>query len=260
MVDLLQTGQRTRIIHGLLEIDITTALEQIRKRQRELRRGVSLTAFLIYCLGQAVGRHKQVHAYRKGRKKLVIFDEVDVNTMLEKRKPDGVIVPVGYIFRAANRKTLAQVNHEMRQALKSDLLNDRNVRRRARLTRLPALVRRLIWRRIERDPALHKEHRGTVGLTNVGHYAPGRAGWAVPITPLACTVAVGGTCDRVCLRDGVPENRRFLCVTFSFNHDVVDGAPAARFTEDFARLVETASGLDDAFVSESRDLFGKSRG
>ena len=35
--------------------------------------------------------------------------------------------------------------------------------------------------------------------------------------------------------------REFLDVTVAFNHDIVDGGPAARFVTRFKRLVETAA-------------------
>ncbi|MFQ3662881.1 MAG: 2-oxo acid dehydrogenase subunit E2 [Chloroflexaceae bacterium] len=34
-----------------------------------------------------------------------------------------------------------------------------------------------------------------------------------------------------------------LCVTISFDHDVVDGAPAARFIHRFKELVEGCCGI-----------------
>ena len=42
---------------------------------------------------------------------------------------------------------------------------------------------------------------------------------------------------------GEAVEHKFLCVKVSFDHDIVDGAPAARFIHRFKRLVEQASGL-----------------
>ena len=35
------------------------------------------------------------------------------------------------------------------------------------------------------------------------------------------------------------EEKEFLCLTVSVDHDIVDGAPAARFIRQFMRLIET---------------------
>ena len=44
--------------------------------------------------------------------------------------------------------------------------------------------------------------------------------------------------------NGRIEIRQYLDVTLSFDHDIIDGAPAARFTNQFKDLVESCFGLD----------------
>ena len=39
------------------------------------------------------------------------------------------------------------------------------------------------------------------------------------------------------------ETREILNLTLAFNHDIVDGAPAARFTGRLTALIEKADGL-----------------
>lgn len=43
--------------------------------------------------------------------------------------------------------------------------------------------------------------------------------------------------------DGRIEIREYLSLTLSFNHDVIDGAPAARFAQRLKELIESAYGL-----------------
>ena len=57
--------------------------------------------------------------------------------MIEKRKPDGALVPVSYVVRGANRKSMAEINDELRQAVRSDLAGDPGVSYRRRVMRLP---------------------------------------------------------------------------------------------------------------------------
>jgi pyruvate/2-oxoglutarate dehydrogenase complex dihydrolipoamide acyltransferase (E2) component len=40
------------------------------------------------------------------------------------------------------------------------------------------------------------------------------------------------------------EPRDCLSLTLSFDHDVIDGAPAARFAVRLAKLIESAAGLE----------------
>ena len=57
--------------------------------------------------------------------------------------------------------------------------------------------------------------------------------------------ALGGIAQRAVCRDGVHDSRDLLAVTVIVNHDLVDGAPAARFVRRLQELVESADGLPD---------------
>jgi len=66
-------------------------------------------------------------------------------------------------------------------------------------------------------------------------------GWAIPIAPLTLVATVGGIVDRPVVRDGRIVVRPLLPLTLSFDHGVIDGAPAARFVETLRDLTETAA-------------------
>ena len=75
----MRIWQRKSMIHGLIEVDVTRAREFLREHKAKTGESLSFTAFIIACVGKAVDEHKAVQAYRKGRKHLVLFDEVDVD-------------------------------------------------------------------------------------------------------------------------------------------------------------------------------------
>jgi pyruvate/2-oxoglutarate dehydrogenase complex dihydrolipoamide acyltransferase (E2) component len=56
-------------------------------------------------------------------------------------------------------------------------------------------------------------------------------------------VTIGGISRKPRLVDGELTTREFLDLTVTFDHDVVDGAPAARFVQRVGDLVENAHGL-----------------
>ncbi len=61
------------------------------------------------------------------------------------------------------------------------------------------------------------------------------------------TVTVGSIVRRPVLDDdGTVTDREHLCLTVSFNHDIVDGAPAARFMKRFAELLASGDVVDEA--------------
>jgi pyruvate/2-oxoglutarate dehydrogenase complex dihydrolipoamide acyltransferase (E2) component len=70
--------------------------------------------------------------------------------------------------------------------------------------------------------------------------------WLIPLTSATVTVAVGAIAKRLALVDGGLQEREHLCLTVSFNHDIVDGAPAARFTSRFVELLSSGDELRDS--------------
>jgi pyruvate/2-oxoglutarate dehydrogenase complex dihydrolipoamide acyltransferase (E2) component len=228
-------------MHGLLEVDVTEPRAILRAHQARSGESLSFTAFLTICLGRAVDEQKAVQALRQGKRKLVVFEDVDVAMRIE-HQVDGEPYVVPYIVRAANRKTIRQVHDEIRAAQRTDA--------RAELTRLrlvpTALHRPFIWAFTaiaERQPRLWKKTMGTVGITSVGMFARG-AGWGIPVpAPTALMLTVGGIGEREVVLQGRVAVREMLSLTISLDHNVVDGAPATRFTERLKELIEGGYGL-----------------
>ena len=112
---MFHSAQHTPMMHGLLDVDVTRARAFLREHQAQTGESLSFTAFLIACLAKAVDEHKAVQAYRKGRKHLVLFDDVDVETQIERETADQK-QNITYFFRAANRKTFREIHQEIRAA------------------------------------------------------------------------------------------------------------------------------------------------
>jgi pyruvate/2-oxoglutarate dehydrogenase complex dihydrolipoamide acyltransferase (E2) component len=55
---------------------------------------------------------------------------------------------------------------------------------------------------------------------------------------------VGGISQKPGVHEGKIAIREVLDLTVSIDHDVVDGAPAARFVNSFRTLLEAAHGLE----------------
>ena len=58
-------------------------------------------------------------------------------------------------------------------------------------------------------------------------------------------VTVGGIAQKPGVYEGEITIREYLHLTISFNHDVVDGAPAARFTQGLVEMIERAAVLQE---------------
>ena len=240
----LGSARRTPMIHGLIEVDVTQARARLREHKAKTGESLSFTAFIIACVGQAVHENPSVQACRKGSKHLVVFDDVDVATTIE-RDMAGQKQPIIYIVKAANTKTVREIHSEIRvaqqEAVEQAWLSFKEFRF------FPLVVFRCIWPifwwLLGRHPRMQKKHGGTVGLTAVGMFGKG-AGWGIPVEYRTLGITLGGIAEKPGVVDGQIVIREYLCVTLSFNHAIIDGAPAARFTQRLKELIESGYGLD----------------
>ena len=89
-----------------------------------------------------------------------------------------------------------------------------------------------------------KRNVGTVALTAVGMFGRG-GGWGIPLAVTPLFVTIGGIAERPGVVDGQIAVREYMSLTVTFDHDVVDGAPAARFTSRLKELIEAGAGSFD---------------
>jgi len=237
-VDLIAQAKKQNNIHGLTELDVSKIRDFILRYKNEKGVKLSFTSFIVHCLAQAVEDNKMVHAYRKGQKTLIMFDDVDVNTMIE-REIEGNLMPWTYIVRAANKKTLLEIHEEIRNAKIGEIGIYQLKKRMKIYSRAPKVIRNVFWRKYKKNPQLRKKLGGTVAVTSVGMFGKTK-GWGIPIAFHTLVVTVGGIFLKPVLIDDKVVNREFLSLTVSFDHDIVDGAPAARFISKFADLIENA--------------------
>jgi pyruvate/2-oxoglutarate dehydrogenase complex dihydrolipoamide acyltransferase (E2) component len=194
-----------------------------------------------------------VQAYRKGRTQLVVCDDVDVGLMVE-RKVEGKSVLMGYVVRRANRKTYREIHQEIRAAQTEPVPPRGGMPRWFRTALLlpwplSSGVKALVRTTLNREPTRFTSLVGTVGVTAVGMFGKGVGGWG--ITPIIHELGliVGSTAWKPAVVAGRIEPREILNLTVAFNHDVIDGAPAARFTRRLVELIEGGYGLEDAPLS-----------
>lgn len=255
-LDTLDLGIRKHHIPVLFEVDVTEAREYIREFKARTGEGISFTSWVMKCIGQAVSEHKHIQAMRKGKKSLILFDDVDISVVVEKAvhhdNNSSETLPVPYVVRKANEKTVKQINDEIRTVQEESLGIGEvqlGTRRDVRLTRLfnlmPRIVRNLlIWRRLTRNPFFAKKMMGTVVVTSVGGIgnASGYA-WAIPIGIHPVVFALGNIARKPGIVGQEIEIRDYLSMTILFDHDVTDGAPVGRFIQRLSELLEHSYGL-----------------
>lgn len=233
-------------IYGLLEVDVTLPRRLIREYEAHSEEELSFTGYLAYCLARAVDQDKMVHALLKGRKQLVVFEDVDVLIMVE-RQMGETKAAMGHVLRAADRRSYLEINREIREAQARPVPPGKGappiMRRMMELPwPLPRLFIALIRAYMRMNPAGMASKGGTVGITAVGMFGE-HSGWGITPNGHSLDLVVGTISRKPAVVGDRIEPREILNLTVVFDHDVVDGAPAARFVERLLDLIESGEGL-----------------
>jgi hypothetical protein len=117
----------------------------------------------------------------------------------------------------------------------------------------PAFVRRVFYWFVMRFPTFFREESSPVMVTAVGMFGEG-GGWAITMPNFTLSVAVGGIAAKPGVFQGEIAVREYLDLTVSIDHDIVDGAPAARFVNTFRSLLEDSYGLRETAAQSSATI------
>jgi pyruvate/2-oxoglutarate dehydrogenase complex dihydrolipoamide acyltransferase (E2) component len=246
VMDIVGLGTRKHHLPVMIELDVTKALDLLGSLKAETGESLSFTGWMAKCIAQAVGEHPQMHALRWHRRSMIIFDDIDVLVTVNKII-NGQEIALPYVVRQANEKSVRQISDEIRSAQSQqmaggDMAIGQSPWFAVIYPRLPTFMRHAFGRVLMNNPFSVKRSSGTVGISAVGMIA-NFSGWVFPVSPQPLMFGLAGITrkpgvigDRILVRE-------YLSVCFLFDHDVVDGAPVARFTSRLAELAEQAFGL-----------------
>lgn len=242
MADGGRMGLRKHTVHGLTEFDVTRIREALRQHKTQTGETLSFSAFILACLGKAIDSDKHMHAYRNWRNQLVLFDDVDVNMLFEVEVAGKKSIRP-HIIRAVNKKDFRALHAEIR-AFQNQHTSSQESKFIDWFVRLPGFLRRLFLWALFKNPNLLKDYYGTVLVSSLGMFGTG-SGWGIPVPNHSLQLTLGGIGEKPGVVNHQVEVREYLSVTISFDHDVIDGAPAARFVDRLKDLVESGYGLCD---------------
>ncbi|MEW6048807.1 MAG: dihydrolipoamide acetyltransferase family protein, partial [Bacillota bacterium] len=193
------------------EADVTELLA-LRVRLNEgvpKRDEISVTALIVKAAAQTLKRYPRLNSSLEGDE-IVEWGEIHVGVAVALE--DGLLVPV---VRDADQKTVGQINAEIRE----------------------------LARKAEKGTLGPDEVSGsTFTVTNLGMYGVD-AFTPVINPPEAAILGVGRTVSRPELRDGQLVLRQVTTLSLTFDHRLVDGAPAAQFLSSLRESLERPYGL-----------------
>jgi pyruvate/2-oxoglutarate dehydrogenase complex dihydrolipoamide acyltransferase (E2) component len=247
-IDIGAVGFTKHHIRALVEFDVTEARRRL-TTLKESDSKISFNSWVIKCISEVVCKHKLLHGIRSGKRKIVIYEDVDISIMIE-REVDGVKVPLPYVIRKTNLKSLQDIAREIDAGKKQaiDGVDDYvlGAKKQGSLMTLyyalPGFLRRSAWKLILRNPALIKENMGTVMVTSLGMIGD-IEGWVIPVSVHPLSFAIGSIIQKPAVVKGRIEIREHLFLTALVDHDVIDGAPAFRALTYLKELLEKGHGL-----------------
>lgn len=229
-------------IHLLTEVDITEPRRLISRHLDRTGERLSLTGYITTCLARTLEAFPQFNAFRKGGR-LIVLHDVTIGVLVE-REVDGRHIPEPLTIHAANHKDYRQVNDEIRTAQRQHGRHLGTAPGSEWIRLVPGVLLRMAIRLASRNVKMKKRY-GVVAVTAVGMFGKGPM-WPVPLTSATVTVAVGAIASRPLLIEGALREREHLTLTVSFDHDIVDGAPAARFVSRFTEALSSGDVLRNA--------------
>jgi pyruvate dehydrogenase E2 component (dihydrolipoamide acetyltransferase) len=188
-----------------VSVDVT-ALQALRKSiNNDRAEKITITDMLVKIAARALKMRPDINISLDGE---FIRKYLEPNIGVAVALDNGLMVPV---VKDADSKTLSTISQEIRQ-----------LTRRAR----------------EGQLAMEEMRGGTFTITNVGAY--NSVDWFTPIInqPEAAILGIGRTVETPVVVDGQVAIRPMMGISLSFDHRVIDGAPAAEFLGVLIHLME----------------------
>jgi pyruvate/2-oxoglutarate dehydrogenase complex dihydrolipoamide acyltransferase (E2) component len=221
-------------IHCITEVDITEPRRLIRQHFEQTGEKLSLTAYIVACLSTVLMDFPQFNSFIKGRN-LIVLDDITISVLIE-REIAGEHVPEPIGICHAQDKSYLQIHQEIRDVkkLQSDTLGSLSGHTWIRF--IPSFLLRLFIRKADKNIHMAKKY-GKVAVTAVGMFSKAPL-WFIPHGTATVLITIGSINNKVIEIDHQLVSREHLCLTVSFDHDIVDGAPASRFVNELTDIIK----------------------
>jgi pyruvate dehydrogenase E2 component (dihydrolipoamide acetyltransferase) len=191
------------------EIDMSQIVrlrETLLRQEKSLGTRVSYNDIFVVVCAKALLDNPIINSSLEGNE-IVVWEDVNIGVAVAIE--EGLIVPV---IRNADKKSLVEISKEA-----------------------AALVEKARSGSLMPDDVMD----GTFTITNLGAVGGGW-GFGTPIIsqPQSAILGTGAISDRAVIREGQVVARPIMTYSFTFDHRVIDGAPAAKFMARVTQLLE----------------------
>lgn len=203
---MAQSAHTAAIVTLNTEVDVTLLVEmrgRLNEKSESIGVSVSFTDLLVKIVALALRKHPMLNS-TLSEDGIHILNQINIGVAIA--LDEGLIVPV---VRDADKKGLSQISNEIEEMVQK-----------------------------ARNKSLTPEavHGGTFTLTNLGMF--GVDTFTPIINPPQCAIlGVGRIVKKPVANDNEIVIRSMMGLSLSFDHRIVDGAPAARFLQTISQLI-----------------------
>ena len=246
-IDVCEIGKRKHHVTALIELDVSGSREKIRAYNKGNNSRISFTAWLISVISSTVKKYDTASSFLKGKNKLLIFNDINISIVVEKDL-NGAKVPIPLVIEKANEQSVESITKQIAEA-RAGKLTDKEIvihKKTGRLEKIyylmPGFVRRSVWRYLLSHPHLTFQRMGNVAFTSVGMMGKVN-GWFIPISVHPVCFGISSIIKKPVVIENKIEIREVLKMTILLDHDVIDGAPMARFISNLTKNIESGLNL-----------------
>jgi pyruvate/2-oxoglutarate dehydrogenase complex dihydrolipoamide acyltransferase (E2) component len=239
VIDVMVPAEDKHMIHVLFEADVTDVRKYRAQKKLEGAPAPSITAFIIKCVADAAMTNRRIAALRFASRKLAVFDDMHVSCNVEK-EIEGQSQPMGLVIRQANKKGIGEIHDEIHSYAKEGF--KKQIGTLKQFAKLPRFLRAIFFSSKLSNPNWVAKEGFNIIVTSMGMFGAG-GGHLIPYQHCSLCISVGGITIRPGFVDDRVEAREYLSITATFDHDITDGAPAARFAQVLKEYIERGHGL-----------------
>ena len=234
-------------IHSFTEVDISIPRKLLDDYNKKTGERISFTGYVTKCLANTINRHPKLNSFIRGNS-IVYLNEITISILIE-RELDGDSVPEPLGIKNCGNKNLYSIHKEIRNAQKNRDNHLGGLSGKSWFQYIPAFLLKSFIRIADKNISMGVEY-GKIAITAVGMFSHNPI-WFIPHGSATVLLTIGSINNKVVYIDGVLETREHLCLTASFDHDIVDGAPAARFMNDLVEEIKQGKEIIDLLNTKS---------
>lgn len=240
----VSVSSRRSAIHAITDVDVSLPRKLIRDHFEQTGEKWSFTAYIVACLAQTVKKNPKFNSFIRGNR-LILLNDVTVSVLIE-RELEGDKTPEPLGIKKAQFKTFTEIHSEIRLAQQHTEKKLGSLAKTSWIRFIPGFLLRTFVKLADRNINMALRY-GKVCVTSPGMFGK-EALWFIPHGTATVMLTVGSISSKVVNIGGQFAEREHLNLTVSFDHNIIDGAPASRFIKQLTEELSHGRLIRDAQV------------